>query len=318
MSMSQGSADTKDTPVGELLLRAFAFIRQHRLDEAMRTLEEALTVDFDNDEVVSSLKYVNFWRERQHAANRIENDVERGEYLLSQWKPFVQFAMAARGKPCERGLFALRQHVFGGALELFKGVVKDSDDGDLSWRLGRCHKGLGNYEKAVTFMEEACTQKRDDPAILAELADCYAMVNNVQKSKAFFREAFFLGPDRVDLSSLESGLIRKLIEKVAELGYQGPAVAEWIPVYGVVFGVFTVKRELRSIEYGKLKQSIYALEREHGESRAPESVLTPRLVNRYFWLIDHYIHSEEDPAKIDDVLLRIRSISPEIYQQYVN
>lgn len=316
--MSQGSADTKEISVGELLSRAFAFIRQHRLDEAMQTLEEALAIDFDNDEVVSSLKYVNFWQERQHAARRIDKDVERGEFFLSQWKPFLQFADQASGEPCERCLFALRHHVFGGALELFQGLLKDRGDSELLWRLGRCHKGLGNYEKAVAFMEEACTQKRDDPAMLAELADCYAMVNNVQKSKAFFREAFFLGPDRVDLSSLESGLIRKLIEKVEELGYQGPAAAEWIPVYGVVFGVFTVKRELRSIEYGKLKQSIYALEREHGESRNPEPVLTPRLVNRYFWLIDHYMHSEEDPAKIDDVLLRIRSVSPDIYQLYVN
>jgi tetratricopeptide (TPR) repeat protein len=316
--MSQGSAETKESSVGELLVRAFAAIREHRLEEALGTLEDALALDFDNDEVISSLKYVNFWQERQHAARRIEKDVERGEYLLSQWKPFIQFAKGAGGEPCERCLFALRHHVFGGALELFQGIAKDNDDGDLLWRLGRCHKGLGNYEKAVSFMEEACVQKRDDPAMLAELADCYAMVNNVQKSKAFFREAFFLGPDRIDLSSLESGLIRRLIEKVEELGYQGAAVAEWVPVYGVVFGVFTVKRELRSIEYGKLKQSIYALEREHGEAKNPEALLTPRLVNRYFWLIDHYVHSEEDPTKIDDVLLRIRSVSPEIYQQYVN
>ncbi len=316
--MSQGSANTKENSVGELLLRAFTSIREHRLDEATQTLEEALALDFDNDEVVSSLKYVNFWQERQHAANRRAEEVERGEYLLSQWKPFVEFADTVSGNPCERCLFALRHHVFGGALKLFEGLPTDSQDADLLWRLGRCHKGLGNYEKAVGFMEEACAQKRDDPAMLAELADCYAMVNDVQKAKAFFREAFFLGPDQVDLSSLESGLIGKLIEKVEELGYQGSAVAEWIPVYGVVFGVFTVKRELRSIEYGKLKQSIYSLEREHGESRNPEPALTPRLVNRYFWLIDHYVHTKEDPARIDDILLRIRSVSPTIYQQYVN
>ena len=316
--MSPGSIDTKESSVGELLLRAFASIRQHHLDDAVHTLEEALTLEFDNEEVVSSLKYVNFWRERQHAAGRIAEDVERGEYLLSQWKPFLQFAGKVSGEPCERCLFALRQHAFGGALELFQGLLKDREDAELLRRLGQCHKGLGNYETAVSFMEEACIQKRDDPAMLAELADCYAMVNKTQKSKAFFREAFFLGPDRVELSSLESGLIRKLIEKVEELGYRGVAVAEWIPVYGVVFGVFTVKRELRSIEYGKLKQSIYALEREHGESKNPDSVLTPRLVNRYFWLIDHYVHSKEDPAKINDVLLRIRGISPVIYQQYVN
>jgi tetratricopeptide (TPR) repeat protein len=189
---------------------------------------------------------------------------------------------------------------------------------ELLLRIGRCYKGIGEYDRALENLKTAGQQRREDPEILAELADCYALVNEVQASKAFFREAFFIGPQQVGIWGLESEMIRRLIAKVRELGFESPVLEEWLPVYGVLFGVFTVKRELRSIEYGKLKQSIYALEREFQDRNENEDVLMPRLINRYFWLIDHYVSTGEDRGKIDEVLLKLRTLNPAIYQQYTN
>jgi len=109
-----------------------------------------------------------------------------------------------------------------------------------------------------------------------------------------------------------------LYQRVKGLGYESPALEEWIPVYGVLFGVFSVKRELRAIELGKLKQSIFSLENEIRIKAAEASVLIPRLINRYFWLIDHYVNVGEDTSKIDETLLKIKILDPQIYERYIN
>jgi hypothetical protein len=89
-----------------------------------------------------------------------------------------------------------------------------------------------------------------------------------------------------------------------------------MPVYGALLGVFGVKRELKAVEVGKLRQSIYQLENEVKEGGDDKSTLIPRLINRYFWLIDHYIAVKEDRARIDEVLLKVRLLDQSIYKQY--
>jgi tetratricopeptide (TPR) repeat protein len=302
-----------------LLEQANNHIRQHELSSAQAALEKGLAADFDSSDVVTSLKFVNFWIERESQAARIQHEFERGEFYLSQWPVFDAFVDRV-GDRCEPCLFALRQHVFGTARMAFESLVSESEppDSELLMRIGRCHKGLGAYDEAVRHLEAAAAGRSDDVEVLAELADAYALVNETRRAKAFFREAFFLDPQRVHLEMLESQLIRALVEKVRELGYTGAALHEWLPVYGVLLGVFTVKRELRSIEYGKLKQGIYALERELQEGRDNDGLVEPRLINRYFWLVDHLISSGDDAAKIDEVLLKLRSVNDHIYGLYTS
>ncbi len=306
----------------ELLGTAYRLVKEHQLSEAIGCLEQALALDFDNAEVLSSLKFANFWRERQETAARIANDFERAEYRVGQWPAFLQFAERV-GNTSERCYYALRQHVFGGALAIYEQLLEETDgnDPELLIRVGRCRKRIGDYDGARQRLEAAAKVRKEDAEVLAELADCYALVSETQRAKAFFREAFFIAPARVEVGSLESELIWRLFQKVEELGYKGQAALEWVPVYGVLFGVFNVKRELRSIEYGKLRQSIYALEREIHEqhdSYESQNILKPRLINRYFWLIDHYVHAGEDRSKINEVLLKIRELSMKVYQYYTN
>lgn len=302
----------------DILDRANASIRSHDLFAARKSLEQGLSLDDHSDEIVTSLKFVNFWIDRETRLEEISHEFERGEFYLNQWPQFDSFVERI-GSPCEPCLFAIRKHVFGNALQQFTILSRDTEpDSVLLLRIGRCHKGLGAYDQAVRHLEAAAAERSDDAEILSELADAYALVNEMQSAKAFFREAFFLEPQKVHLEVLESQLIRALAEKVRELGFEGPAVQEWMPVYGVLLGIFTVKRELRSIEYGRLKQGIHALEREIREGRDKDGLVEPRLINRYFWLVDHLISSGEDSSKIDEVLLKLRSVNEHIYKQYTS
>jgi tetratricopeptide (TPR) repeat protein len=313
--------DTTPAPadIQTLLNDVYERFRVGRFDDTAVLLERALSVDYENAEVLTAMKSVHFWLERSARLEEIADDFERGEYLFKQWDAYVRFLEREKGS-CERGIYAARQWVFGSALVSFTRVLENTAgrDPDLLFRIGRCYKGKGNYKQALEYFEASNHQRSDDPQILAELADCYANINEMKASKIFFREAFFLDPQRIDLGNLESTMMHRLIEQVRSAGVEGAALREWIPVYGVVFGVFNVKRELRSLEYGKLKQSIYSLESRLAEEGRRDFALEPRLLNRYFWLIDHLLAAGDDREKIDDVLVKIRALNSSIYEQYIN
>ncbi len=310
--------DNNTTTADALLERALNQIRNHDLQSAVKNLEEAIGVDFESEHILSSLKSAKFWLERDRHLSSVTHEFERGEYLLNQWPLFDQFIQRTGSfEPC---IQALRQYVFGSALTAFDVLLRenDSSDAELLVRIGRCHKGLGAYDTAVRYLEAAAAERADSAELTAELADAYALVNEVSAAKAFFREAFFLDPQRVHLEVLESQMVRALARKVEDLEFHGEELKEWLPVFGVLYGVFNVKRELRSIEYGKLKQNIYALEREFKDGRSRKELVEPRLINHYFWLIDHYICSGEDSTKIDEVLLKLRALNDKIYRLYTN
>jgi hypothetical protein len=117
---------------------------------------------------------------------------------------------------------------------------------------------------------------------------------------------------------MESELIIRLVDRIKEQGYSGQELLEWIPIYGRIFGVFSVKRELKSIELSRIKQSIFALENEIRGRPDTMSLLIPRLINRYFWLIDHYENIREDPGLIEETMLKIKILDPEIYERYMH
>jgi hypothetical protein len=311
------SVDSHTERVNECLVRAAALIASHRLSEAIEEIERALSIDFESADVVASLKYTSFWKDRQERVAVLPEPFEQGEYLFAQWGVFQDFVQRI-DRPVELLINALRQHVFGQALGYYRAVYQDSAnrDADLLVRIARCYKGSGDYERARRFLQAAATNRPDDAEVLAELADILAMVNETSLAKAFFREAFFIDAQKIDIARLESELIQRLVRAVANRGIEGPALLEWIPVYGFLFGVLNVKREIRSIEFGRLKQSIYELERELREGTGDAELIRPRLINRYFWLIDHYVAVKESQGKVEEVLLKIRSVDDDVYHQY--
>jgi hypothetical protein len=310
-------ADQENVTV--LLSNAYENLRSVDLRGATERLERALDLDYESPEVLWSLKCANFWSERLLRLEALPNHFERGEYAISQWKSFASFASKLDGE-FEPALFAFKRFAFSLALAQYSALPsdeKESHEAELALRVGICLKGAGDYVGALRSLEAAARERKEDAALLAELADAYALQGDERSSKALFREAFFVSAQRVDIELLESGMIRRLAAKVAELGYKGAELAEWIPVYGALTGVFSVKRELKAVEVGKLRQSIYQLENEAKEGGEDRATLVPRLINRYFWVIDHYIASREDRAKIDEVLLKVRLLDQSVYKQYI-
>jgi tetratricopeptide (TPR) repeat protein len=304
--------------VNVLLSSAYDSLTCVDLRAASEFLDKALVEDFEHPEVLWSLKCANFWSERLERLESLQNAFERGEYILAQWKAFLAFS-AKLGVPYDRSRDAFKSFAFALALSQYREMAADggeSESPDIALRIGMCLKGTGDFSNALRSLEIATRTRREDPDALAQLADIYALSGDERTSKALFREAFFIGAQRIDIDFLDCEMIRRLVDKVASLGYSQAELLEWMPVYGTLLGLFSIKRELKTIEAGKLKQSIYQLENEVKEGREEHSLLVPRLINRYFWLIDYYVQAKEDRSKIAEVLLKIKLLDPSIHKQY--
>jgi tetratricopeptide (TPR) repeat protein len=305
--------------VGELIQKAYGKLSLADSEGARQILEEALRIDFDHPEVKYSLKCLAWWIEHIERAGDFREAYDKGVFIISQWKPYYSFLDRFDGHfdSCQ---FVIKRYVFSVALGYFSDVLGDGvneHDPDLLLLVGRCYKGVGNYGEALKYLEQAVRFKREDAETLSELADLNALLAENRAAKALFREAFFADPQKIDLRSMESELIIRLRDRVKEMGYEGPELAEWIPVYGRLFRVFSVKRELKQSEVSRLKQSIFALENEINHSGADMSpLLKPRLINRYFWLIDHYENTRDDSGVVEDTMRKIKIIDTSIYEWY--
>ncbi len=318
MALMEGRTPGGSTGAIQLFETACQALREGQFADAVDLLEKVLEADVDYPGGASARECASFWKERLEGERA--TGFERGERLLALWRLFQAFVGRLPDAP-EKALFALKHFVFtaalAGYLSVAPDVERDGGDPDLLLQVGRCCKGIGNYERAIECLERANRERRDDARILAELADCCSLVNESRSAKAFFREAFFINPQAVDLADMESPLILRLADRVRGRGKAGPEVNEWIPVYGAIWGVLNVKREMTPLELGKLKQAIYQLEKDAGGAAAAgRSIAAPRLINRYFWLIDHMLAAGESRERIDEVLARIREIDPGVHAEY--
>jgi tetratricopeptide (TPR) repeat protein len=314
--MTEGQLRARDDSIERLLDAACQDLRAGLHAEAFGKLERALALDVGRTATASALRCVAFWRERQARLDALKDPWEQGEAILAQWKLFVPFAERLGDVP-ERCLFSLKQRAFSTALALYRRVLEAGagEDAELLSRIGRCAKGTGTYDLAIEFLERANRERGGDAAILAELADAYSLAGEEREAKVFFREAFFLDPQAVDLGLLESPLVGRLVARLRAQGLAEPDLAEWVPVYGAIYGVFSVRRELKPLELGRLKQAIFQLEKEVRREGSPR-VLVPRLINRYFWLIDHYRTVGESRERVEEVLARVRELDPRVHRDY--
>jgi tetratricopeptide (TPR) repeat protein len=303
-----------------LIQKAYDKLKASDAESALMALEEAQKIDPEDAEVVFALKCLNWWLDKIGQLERFPEAYEKGGFILSQWKSFYSF-LDRLGTIYDTCLYALRCFIFSRALASFEDLLGDGvneHDPELLLQVGRCFKGVGDYESAIRYLEQAGRFKREDGEVLSELADVNALLEETRIAKALFREAFFLDPQSIDLREMESELIVRLRDRVKELGYSGPDLPEWIPIYGNLFGVFTVKRVLKQVEIGRLKQSIFSMENELRSQSRNEKLLKPRLLNRYFWLIDHYEHIQEDASLIKETMIKIKQLDPAIYNRYCN
>ncbi len=306
------------TEVDSGLVAAYDLIKEGKPLKAKELLEVELRKSLDNQEIIFLLKCAKYWASAFAKQEEMKSRFQAGEYLLIEWTSFLDFIKES-DKKFAQAVYATKRGVFSLALENFQCMLNERDKSlkaELLGRIGLCHKALGNYETAIRFLQDANSLQPNSAAILAELGDCYALCGEERTAKVLFREAFFISAQDVNDTFLEAELYKTLKDSTVKKGHKGQALKEWIPVYGVLFGVLNVKRELRALESGKLRQAIFAYEKELQEKNYEDELLLPRLINHYFWLIDHYVMTTGERSKINEILLKIKLMDSDVHDLY--
>ena len=295
------------------------YLKQGNPFEAQKLISSLFENDLDSKELIYTNKCCIFWIDSINRLRGIEDSYERSENLLGEWKNFMAF-ISREKESFQPALFAVQQGFFSNALNNFEKLLDERDafqKAEIYRKTGICYKKLGDFEHARAFLTEANNIYPNLASVLAELADCYSLCGEDKFGKVLFREAFFADPGNIDLDFLDSELIKCLIEKTKIKGHSGKSLQYWIPVYGVLSGVLNIKRELSSQEVARLKKDIYAMEMEIKDPGCNSELLIPRLLNCYFWLMDHYDLARENPSKINDVLLKIKILDSSVYEAYI-
>ena len=298
---------------------ALGFLQQGNPLEAQKIISSLFEHDLESTELMYTNKCCIFWIDSIKRLKSMNDSFERSENILLEWKNFQDY-ISRESAPYEPAQFAVQQGFFKNALEEYKKMLDEKDPqqkAEIYKKAGICYKKLGDFENARAFLTEANDIYPNLSSVLAELADCYSLCGEDKFGKVLYREAFFADPDKIDLDFLDSELIKCLIEKTKSKGYSGKQLLYWIPVYGVLGGVFNIKRELTSQEVARLKKDIYAMENEIKDPSCNSEILIPRMLNCYFWLMDHYDLANENQAKINEVLLRIKLLDTSVYEMYI-
>ena len=302
------------------LKEVLQFFEDGKPEQAQKVISRLFEIDLDSREVAYCNRCCNFWIDALNRLKSADDIYVQSENILQEWKAFQNF-ISHESFVYEKAYFAVAKGFFSTALfhflKIVDGVKESFQRADIYRKAGICYKKLGDFENALACLTEANNAHPNLASVLAELADCYSLCGNDRVGKVLFREAFFLAPEFIDLDFLDSELIKCLISQTRKKGFSGKEQLYWIPVYGTLNGVFNVKRELNSQEVGKLRKNIYAMENEFKDPSCNESILIPKMLNSYFWLIDHYILTHENAAKINEVLLKIKLLDSSIYEAYI-
>ena len=288
--------------VENLINEASNFVAIGQLPDAHNCLDRALALDFDHSRVMDGLKYIKFWEERLQSLSQYQESNEHAEAILQYWKAFKKFIQDISIDP--QLIQSFRHYIFSRLLNILSNMDFGNDEQEMQLWQGIAYKGRGNYDDAQKSFFKAMQSGSPRARILSELADTYALVGEDQEARVFFREAFYLDPQDNDIDGFESELFVRLTKQVQEkIGSDVDELREWMPVYGSLWGILNVKRELRAVEYGKLRQNIFKYEQELKDD-IKSHIILPRLLNHYFWIIDYYVMNQENQYKIDDTLLK--------------
>lgn len=300
------------------LKEALRSFEEGKLNEAQKIIDNLFEEDLDCKEIIFTNRCCTYWIDSTKRLNAINDRFEQTEYIFSEWKTFQSF-ISKEKYSYEPAMYSVQKGYFLMALQKLTALFDEQDSmqkADIYKKAGICYKKLGDFENAKNCLSEANNIYPHLASVLAELADCYSLCGEDRYSKVLFREAFYIAPEFIDLDFLDSELIKCLIKGLEEKGYFGRTLSFWIPVYGAINGIFNIRRELSAQEVCKLKQNIYAMEMEFKDPDCNDEILIPKLLNNYFWLVDHYVLTKEKVTKINEILLKIKILDNTIYKLY--
>lgn len=313
-----------------LLLDAYRALYEKDFPYALAAVREARIIDVENQELRALDIALQRWKSILDEMKLLSDSEEKGNFLLDRWSVFSkqhgEHSMPVSGTSVlqTRSLEALQNFIVSLTQVCYRHALKEHPDKkhDPAFKLKvfKCLKMLGEYEKGLHIISSFSAKHPRDSYLWSQLADCQDLIGRVQTAKLFFREAFFWDPQQVKLDEIESRSIHNLALQVQNEGrYEQQYIREWIPVYGYVTKEFSVSRQLRPLEANNLFVEISEMEAKLDDQRALGKdnpyVILPRLLNRYFWALEHYKNSGAPHKTLEGVLGKIKHYDEYAYSK---
>lgn len=301
-----------------LIYEAF---RKGDLKSAQFFAAQERSQSLENENYLIALHYATYWINQLKKLEGKSNNLEKSSLIFQEYADFVHRYIPSHNMYNEEMLYHIRYFLFNLSLTYLNDELVHLSDKNLEreilLNIIRCYKLIGDYRKALSLLELHFSESGlDDADCLAEFADCLEMISENEKSRLLFRDAFYSAPQTIEIDFLLSPMISNIRKHLSQYSLSNNLVKEWMGVYGVLLGYLNVRRKLNPFEVSRLKQEITNLKLEWAQNRDSNSPIYPRLIYRYFLLLDHYKEIKEDRTKWDEILLSLKMIDPIIYEMY--
>jgi len=286
-------------------------------DIGLKLFNELFEEEPNNETLILTIKGASFWNNRIEQISEMEVGLKKGRFLLNEWKKFEIF-LGENSNKNSSDLGAISHFVFSEAIHCLTRSYNESRSPDirLIYDIGICYFSINDYKRAVETFEYAWEFKRNNSKVIAKLADSYYALSEkdeklAQKAKLLFREAFLYKPQEIDLQDIKADFIVNLKNGLIEEGFSGNELNVWIPIRASQKRILNVKREIDDSELLLLTDECQQLEDEIEKDGSDSRILVPLLLNRYIWLIDHYLLGKNDSVQVELLRKKYREIDPD-------
>jgi tetratricopeptide (TPR) repeat protein len=282
-------------------------------ENALVSFENILRNQYSNSIAESGIKCCKYWIPRLSKFSKLKDNFEKGKSIYYEWIKFESFICSLKNIH-KKVINNIMYFIFNFALRSFKNEKEHNKiyDYNTLFMIAVTYKKIGDYYNAIKYFEESLAFEKNNPNCIAELADCYALIDEIKKAKVLFREAFYIDPLSIDINLLESEMIQSIILKIEKLRINNSEIKYWIPIFGRVFDFFNVVRKLMPIELGKLEQEIFYLKKKYNEEKKDVKIIT-RLLNCLLFLYDNLKLKEKNIKQLDLILLDIKNVSENVF-----
>lgn len=313
-----GQLKFTDSPLNERFEEGLSYIQKGDFKQTLEIMEEIFNMNPHFTHAVDTIKAVKFWQSRWSQVFQVREGSERARYLLNEWEAFQNFAETNK---IGQGLLMI--HVKN---LIFKKIIRnliltyqqsEVPNLEILVQIGEIFLSIDEIQKSIETFEYARLFRKRDSYLLSLLAEAYYRNNNIKLSKLLFREAFLYNPEKIALSKLTADFLHTIIGYIQQnFNMPGPVLVQWIPVYGVLLNYLNCKRELTAEETAKLKEEAGELEKQYHAKHFTDDDTVPRLINRYFWLLDYYVLQNSNEEYIKIYLDKLKEVDPKIHKEY--
>lgn len=302
----------------------YQLISEGNFKEAIKKLDKLMNLNPDYPGLVESYRTAKFWHNREKDIKKAEQGKIAADFLMEEWAIFDDYASSKNMQSSSAYKSAMR-FIFFRASENYKAAFQRNEGTgsklELLINLGECFLRLSEYNLAVETLEHARNSYSANAKMMFILGTSYYHLDDIPKSLLFFKEGFLIDPSALDLSLINVKPINDIINVIKKSGKTYRDIREWLPVYGFITDIFYVRRNISKHQIDMLKNELLSLEKNYVKLNSEEIESTnilPRMLNKYLWLFDYYIHQNINFENSGQIRERLLALDKELFEEFLN